>query len=1607
MFSKTRQTMISLVILCIITVVVGITTSCSAPLEDTVQYGSIQGKALYSNGNDHSGIVLTLDKTDGLRTITKDDGSRAIISMASSKADGSFSFNNLEPGTYTIYASSNDSVEKAVSTNVVVKAADTVTTEDLKLTATGSISGYVTLDSGSNGNVGFLVFLAGTSYVAVTNDTGYYCITGVPAGTDYQLVVSKGNFTSSDVTTCTVSAHVITNAGLKNISSSSLSSGASGALEWKGSMREAPLNPSLHWAYFNTEDGCSYIYDGSKWTLLAAKGDQGEQGIQGKTGADGTSGADGSSIIWLGELDEAPESPVAMNAYYNKADGCSYIFNGTKWNLLASKGEQGIQGETGPQGPQGESSTSGTSITWKGSSAVAPANPGLYWAYYNTEDGSSYIFDGNSWTIFAARGAQGEQGPQGESGSDGAAGADGISIVWLGSFSSVPDKPVKNNAFYYEVTGCSYIYDGIQWTLLASKGGQGEQGPQGTPGTSITWKGSSAVAPANPSLYWAYHNTEDGNSYIFDGNGWTILAARGAQGEQGIQGESGADGAAGADGISIIWLGSFDYVPEKPTMNNAFYYEVTGCSYIYNGIEWSLLASKGDQGEQGPQGETGPQGPQGETGAPGEAGVSITWKGSSVSAPENPDLYWAYFNIEDGCSYIFNGSRWTMLAQKGDAGESGVAGADGQAIVWKGSHISENDLKNPEKYWAFFNPQDGCSYIYNGEEWVLLARAGETVPSSSTGDDSIRIPVVYDDSDNTIDWYAVEDAYCYEIWVETDDGKIAESVLIPTTSWNLEDSKLFAGYKANKQDISFKYRIRSIADPSVGKDNSSWSVMYGTGYYDFVANNPYGDEHKQYGLGKTVNLIEGSYTDVVSGKTSIFDKMKMNNIEVEEDSSKHGKGHSEMREGSSIEEYLESCSVSVKTKLGVKETLFGVTYGMKFEVSSGYSATVETRTEMYFLNFVSEYIGKEYSFSNFNDPSKFEGFLSAEFLNDARRTQDNWAVSGNLEDFIREYGTHIITDAIVGAKFSANYTKIGNKESFGEKESVKTALEESAGVKDLASFEVGLELGLEAEQFASSENVSVSASFDFIGGSNFGALPVMNGSNIGKIEEEYSKWASATSNEEAYALIDVANGSLFFVWDFLPDDEFHLLKEKLTEYFLGKDLENYEAIKDKIGKAFADTVTDVIVYSFDENNPGFESLSNGNEKTGIIKNVKDLLSETIERVNYGYDAQSLNVPSLDFYDFCGWYSEDGVKVSDKDGRIIVSDVPGLIEDGKWALENTSAILYSRWEKKADYSDYVYLSESNPLNVIGNNPSGKYLLIENINYHIGNATNNGSVYEMINDFEGILDGGGHAIEKLVLPYIEGSEVGFFGNNRGIIRNLAFINCGFTKITNPANVNNSTMYLYLGMVCGRNYGIIENTIVKECKLNDNSIGRNSGESQICILNSGLICGSAEIGSLIIKSGSVKCEMTSSAKTWSGGQARSCVAGIVAKNSGEISNCYSYGNNLTGYCDGMAASWFRYDHGVYVRVGGLVGEQTENGKLTKCLVRNNSLVARFGSCNIKGEMKDEICAENKDTYNTVSDCFDSHYLPSSFSTDIWDSSVNPPVVKYDWKCDISYKM
>ena len=66
----------------------------------------------------------------------------------------------------------------------------------------------------------------------------------------------------------------------------------------------------------------------------------------------------------------------------------------------------------GPAGPQGEPGPTGTGIIWKGSLAQAPADPDTNWAYYNTADYVSYIYDGEFWDTlsFGAPGSDGADG---------------------------------------------------------------------------------------------------------------------------------------------------------------------------------------------------------------------------------------------------------------------------------------------------------------------------------------------------------------------------------------------------------------------------------------------------------------------------------------------------------------------------------------------------------------------------------------------------------------------------------------------------------------------------------------------------------------------------------------------------------------------------------------------------------------------------------------------------------------------------------------------------------------------------------------------------------------------------------------------------------------------------------------------------------------------------------------------------------------------------------------------------------------------------------------------------------------------------------------------
>ncbi len=84
---------------------------------------------------------------------------------------------------------------------------------------------------------------------------------------------------------------------------------------------------------------------------------------------------------------------------------------------------------------------------------------------------------------------------------------------------------------------------------------------------------------------------------------------------------------------------------------------------------WSVpYALFADSAANSPAGPMGPQGP---------SGTSLNWLGSLTVVPVTPNSYDAYYNINMGISFVWNGTAWDTLAKNGQQGPIGPQGPTG------------------------------------------------------------------------------------------------------------------------------------------------------------------------------------------------------------------------------------------------------------------------------------------------------------------------------------------------------------------------------------------------------------------------------------------------------------------------------------------------------------------------------------------------------------------------------------------------------------------------------------------------------------------------------------------------------------------------------------------------------------------------------------------------------------------------------------------------------------------------------------------------------------------------------------------------------------------
>ena len=573
--------------------------------------------------------------------------------------------------------------------------------------------------------------------------------------------------------------------------------------------REEGYIPGVHYDYYD-----SLSYNGSMWACInedgssAAPGSNGdwlEIASKGDTGAPGAPGKDGVSVTnsgpWYSGLVVPKMSIVTMggSSFLSKVsttnpplwcwtdnagnrftfnDG-GYVMTGEintdEYELLVQSGKDGSDGtsyervfihtttESKPATPSTSQTDDYVPSGWHDDPIGVSSS--LPYEWISEREKKNGI-----WSKFSAPALWAKYGFDG---ADGAEGVAGTSIIWKGDFSSAPSNPQNGWAYKNTTDKKSYVYQDGQWYQMTIDGIDGKNGKDGL---SIVWKGDLQTPPSNPQTNWAYRDTNNGRVYIWNGTAWALMV---------VDGSDGADGAAGSDGLSVfITYNDSTSQPSVPTGNGttggwhtnatstAIWMSQKVAASASDGAWGTPIKIKGDKGDgytQMGQFRTGMVVPK--MGVVSMGGGSYVAKASTT----NPPL-WCWtdnagnrFTFNDG-GYCLTGDQNTaeydVWAEKGDTGAKGDKGDDGE----KGDKGDKGDQGVQGIQGCIIRSSEwktGVTYrndesLTSGTRYIDIVAKKNTSPSSLYGWDMYMCKSTHTSSSsngpgNTTYWTAVNE----------------------------------------------------------------------------------------------------------------------------------------------------------------------------------------------------------------------------------------------------------------------------------------------------------------------------------------------------------------------------------------------------------------------------------------------------------------------------------------------------------------------------------------------------------------------------------------------------------------------------------------------------------------------------------------------------------------------------------------------------------------------------------------------------------------------------------------------------------------------------------
>lgn len=313
------------------------------------------------------------------------------------------------------------------------------------------------------------------------------------------------------------------------------------------------------------------------------------------------------------------------------------------------------------------------------------------------------------------------------------------------------------------------------------------------------------------------------------------------------------------------------------------------------------------------------------------------------------------------------------------------------------------------------------------------------------------------------------------------------------------------------------------------------------------------------GIGRTVDAINDSYVETMSGAKPVFDFDKLGEATIiktvmqTQDADYY---YSDTASDFATKSYTK---VNNKIDASGKYKIFTASVSRDFSYSASTEYTVNTKELYYTLE--QNVVGNRVEIEGYRDVSMFEQYLSEGFLSDLEKLKTD--SSFTADNFLNLYGTHVVVAGYFGGKISCSFYLMSNNSTYNSNTQSELEKKLSGGIGKVVGGSYETKLTEELSSYLALSSTEYSFSARGVGGS------IQSLGNLDSFGGEYEKWAQSFNDNGDYSvLVDIPEQGLVEIWDLFPA-EYASEKEDVRLAFV-KQAENvYSEFLDAHNRLFS------------------------------------------------------------------------------------------------------------------------------------------------------------------------------------------------------------------------------------------------------------------------------------------------------------------------------------------------------------------------------------------------------------------------------------------------------